>query len=173
MKNIFLTGRPGVGKTTLLVTVVQRLPEVAGGFYTEELRDRGKRVGFKIRTLDGAESVLAHVHHKGPHRVGKYGVNVEAFEKTGVRSIEAALERPGAIVMDELGRMELFSEKFQRAALRALDAPNIVIGVIQDRKNPFLDAIRARPDTTVFRVTPKNRDSLVDEIFKEIGEAPS
>ena len=40
MKNILLTGRPGCGKTTLIKRVVEELALPAGGFYTEEIRQR-------------------------------------------------------------------------------------------------------------------------------------
>ncbi len=55
-RKVLLTGRPGCGKTTLIKRVVNELAVPAGGFYTEEIRERGERVGFKIITLDGQES---------------------------------------------------------------------------------------------------------------------
>ncbi|MBM4043756.1 MAG: NTPase [Planctomycetes bacterium] len=164
MKNLLLTGPPGVGKTTLVRQVVASGLEIAGGFYTEEIREAGRRVGFKIRTLDGQDALLAHVNCRSEFRVGQYGVNVAAFEDVGVRSIEAALGGRGLVVMDEIGRMELFSEKFQEAVIRALDSPRRVFGVIQMRRNHFLDAVRRRTDTQVVAVTLENRDALLSEI---------
>ncbi|MFQ6001621.1 MAG: nucleoside-triphosphatase, partial [Anaerolineae bacterium] len=72
---ILLAGRPGVGKTTVIKQVVEMLGGEAGGFYTEEIRQGGRRLGFKIITLEGEEGVLAHVDIKGAPRVSKYGVN--------------------------------------------------------------------------------------------------
>jgi nucleoside-triphosphatase len=78
-RKILLTGRPGCGKTTLIKRVVNNLPRGAGGFYTEEIRDRGTRAGFKIVTLNGEEAVFAHVDFKTPHHVGKYGLDLSAL----------------------------------------------------------------------------------------------
>jgi len=56
---LLLTGNPGVGKTTLIRALTERLEEVTcAGFYTEEKRQRGQRVGFRVITLDGQEETL-------------------------------------------------------------------------------------------------------------------
>lgn len=93
-KNILLTGTPRVGKTTLVKRVVEGTRERgAGGFYTEEIRDRGDRIGFKILTLDGREGLLAHVSHKSRFRVGRYHVNIKDLEDIAVRSILDSLDK--------------------------------------------------------------------------------
>src|SRR6266496_2303557 len=64
---ILVTGPPGIGKTTLVRRVVERLHgKRLTGFYTEELRGRGGRTGFRIVTLDGREARLATVGGGGP-----------------------------------------------------------------------------------------------------------
>jgi len=72
-KKILLTGRPGCGKTTLIKRVVDELALPAAGFYTEEIRQRGERVGFKIITLSGEEAVFADVDFRTPQRLGNMG----------------------------------------------------------------------------------------------------
>jgi len=165
MENVLLTGRPGVGKTTLVRKVVESGRPIAGGFYTEEIREVGRRVGFTILTLDGRDGILAHVKSRSKFRVGRYGVNVEAFEDIGVTSIEDALTKDGLVVMDEIGRMELFSEKFQETVLRALDSPRRVFGVLQMKRSKFLNTIRTRADTRIITVSPSNRDTLLPQIL--------
>ena len=161
--NLLLTGRPGVGKTTLIKKAIEGLAVKVGGFWTEEIRIQGRRLGFRIVSA-AAEDVLAHVDSPSPFRVGRYGVNVPAFERVGVAAIEQAIRHADLIVMDELGRMELYSERFRETALRALDCPKPVLGVIQDRQTAFLDGIRARKDVTILRVTPDNRSSVLDRL---------
>jgi energy-coupling factor transporter ATP-binding protein EcfA2 len=90
-RKILLTGRPGCGKTTLIKRVVKNLPQGAGGFYTEEIRDGGTRTGFKIVTLDGEEAVFAHVDFKTPDHVGKYGLDLSALERIGVGAVRRPL----------------------------------------------------------------------------------
>ena len=172
-KNIFLTGRPGVGKTTLVHRVVERLPHLAGGFFTREMRENGTRVGFELELLDGRKGLLAHVRSDSPYRVGKYGVEVAAFEQIGVEGLKEALSRPGVIVVDEVGRMELYSERFQSTVRTVLDSDHIVFGVLQAKRNPFLDAIRSRDDVSVIEVTVANRDRLAPSVLDAIETANS
>jgi len=173
-KNLFVTGHPGIGKTTLIERVLGALAIDAGGFYTRELLDGGRRVGFSITGLHGDSGVLAHVDYEGSFRVGKYGVNCADLERVGVRAIDEALEHSKLIVMDEIGRMELCSEAFQEAVGRALSSPTPVLGTIQDRANAFLDSVRARPDVEVVRVNTGNRECLVpvlrDRMLELLGE---
>lgn len=173
-RNMLVTGQPGVGKTTLIQSVLKALGVEAGGFYTSEIREQGRRVGFSIVGLNGGSGVLAHVDHESPFRVGKYGVNAEDLERVGVTAIDDALAHARLVVMDEIGRMELCSPLFQDAVGRALDSPKPVLGTIQDRRNEFLDAVRARADVEVIRVTTANRACLVpvlrDRVLELLGE---
>lgn len=52
-RNIFLTGAPSSGKTTVIKNFLLKMPVSANGFYTEEERKGGKRIGFLMRTIDG------------------------------------------------------------------------------------------------------------------------
>jgi nucleoside-triphosphatase len=168
--NILVTGRPGCGKTTLVERVASALGERAGGFTSTEIRGKGGRLGFAIRTLDGREGVLAHVSHKSRHRVGRYGVNVRDIDAVAVPAIEDAVSEEKIAVIDEIARMELFSEAFRRAVLLALDSPYPVLATIQMRRGPFLDGIREREDVRIVTVTPENREQLVRELLRELGE---
>lgn len=174
-KNVLVTGRPGVGKTTLVSAVVDALGVRAMGFVTREIRERGERVGFSIADLEGPSGILARVDLESPHRVGRYGVNRDDLERIGVKALDRAIGRGRLIVMDEIGRMELCSEPFQRAVGRALDSPVPVLATIQDRANPFLDAIRARDDIELLRITEGDRDSArvrVVLLLTRLLEAP-
>ena len=168
VRNIFVTGRPGVGKTTLIRRVLDSLGSDVGGFYTREICEGGRRVGFAISDLRGGEGVLAHVGVESPYRVGRYGVNREELERIGVRALLDATASSRVVVMDEIGRMELCSEAFQEAVGAALDSPKPVVGTIQDRHNAFLDAVRARADVEVLRLTLENRDSMVAVVLHRI-----
>lgn len=167
-KNVFVTGRPGVGKTTLIRRVLETLGPEAGGFYTHEIREGGRRVGFAVRDVRGPEGILAHVDLESPYRVGRYGVNREDLERIGVAAILDAVRLSRLVVMDEIGRMELCSPAFQDAVRTALDSPRPVLGVLQDRHNPFLDAVRSRADVRVLRITEANRDAMVGTVLESV-----
>ena len=169
--NILLTGKPGVGKTTVIQRVLSQLTRRLGGFTTQEIRRGGLRIGFSIRAVDnGQEGVLAHVDSASPYRVGQYGVNVEEMERVGVSALRRALKSSDLIVMDEIGRMENYCPSFQRVVLDALEASQSVLGTLQMKPTPFLDRIRQRPDVSVRLVTAENRDSLPPELVLLLGE---
>jgi nucleoside-triphosphatase len=167
-EKVLLTGRPGCGKTTLIKRVVNNLPQRAGGFYTEEIRDRGRRSGFKIVTLDGDEVVFAHVELKTPEHLGKYRLDLSALEAVGVKAIREAVQAERLIVIDEIGPMEIRSPIFRDAVNETLDSKLPILATIFARSLPFTDAIKSRPDVTVIEVQPEKREKLVLELSDRI-----
>src|SRR3990170_3204199 len=94
MPAILLTGRPGCGKTTLIRETVRALGVSASGFYTEEVRAGGRRLGFDLITLDGRRACLASVHSRSRLRVSKYGVEMDALDGLdglGTEAIRSAI----------------------------------------------------------------------------------
>jgi nucleoside-triphosphatase len=170
---ILLTGRPGVGKTTVIMKVVEGFSGRAGGFYTEEIRKGNTREGFRIQTLDGRDGILAHVSHSGPFRVGKYGVDVDAFDGIAVPTLERALKREELVIIDEIGKMELFSRRFRALVQRVLASQKRVLGVIHQRADPFTQRIRQWPSVETWTVTEPNRDSLPHFILEKLEHEPS
>jgi len=167
-KKLLLTGRPGCGKTTLIKRVVSKLALPAGGFYTEEMREAGTRVGFKLVTLDREEAVFAHVDFKTRERVGKYGLNLSALEAVGVKAIRESVRMQQLVVIDEIGPMEIRSAIFRDAVNEALDSSAPILATIVARSLPFTDAIKKRADVTVIEVRPDNREQLVSELSEQL-----
>ena len=167
-KNIFLTGAPAVGKTTVIKKVLAGLGYPANGFYTEEERVAGMRTGFMMRTVDGRKGYLAHQDHSSDFRIRRYGVSIENIETIAVPSITPVGEN--VIILDEIGKMECFSESFKRAALTALDSCNPVIGTITLGGDEFIMRIKSRDDIQIHEVTPDNRDLLPAMIVKILTE---
>lgn len=163
---ILLAGRPGVGKTTIIKRVVDILGGEAGGFYTEEIRQRGRRLGFKIITLEGEEGVLAHVEIKGAPRVSKYGVNLKDLEEVGVAALRRAIEGRRYVVIDEIGKMELYSLEFRRAVVEALESEKVVLGTVMAGPHLWVDTLKARPQVTVLTVTEGNREGMARQILE-------
>jgi len=166
-RKVLLTGPPGCGKTTLIKRVVNKLKLPAGGFYTEEIREHGQRVGFKIVTLAGEETVLAHLDFKTANRVGKYGLALSALEAIGVAALRRAVAAPHLVVIDEIGPMEIRSRVFCGAVNEALDSNVPVLGTISVRPNPFTNAIKSRHDVAMIEVGRNNRDQLISELSQQ------
>ena len=159
--NLLVTGKPGEGKTTLAERVVERLRGSLrlAGFTTTEVRGQtGERLGFRITTVNGSEGELARVHLKSPVRVGRYGVNLEEFERLALP--ELARHDVDLIVIDEIGKMECCSNRFCQAVEAVLDARIKVLATLGIGRLPFLDAIRRRPDIELVTLTKQNRDAL-------------
>lgn len=171
-RTLLLTGRPGIGKTTVIRKVAATLGPRAGGFYTEEIRGPGGRKGFRLVTLDGEETVIAHVDLKGEGRprVGRYGVDVEAIDRVGVAALRRAMEQGRIVVVDEIGKMELFCGSFKDTVLQAVSGPYTVLATIMAHPNPWADALKALPGITLWEVTEKNRDHLPEQVLQWLGK---
>ena len=165
--NILVTGPPRSGKSTLIEKVVQKINRPATGFFTQELREKGKRVGFSITTLDGKTGVLAHQGLRSKFRVGKYGVNLEDLDQIAVPSMLPSI--PGQIVViDEIGKMECFSGLFKETLLRVLSSENQVIGSIAIKGDHFIQSIKKRDDVSLVSITEKTRDVALQLFFEKL-----
>jgi nucleoside-triphosphatase len=171
---ILLEGRPGAGKST----VAQRLAELlggegvrVGGFVTGELRESGRRVGFEVEAFDGERAILAHVSLPGPPRVGRYGVDLEAFERVALPALDAAGEAD-VVVVDELGKMELASERFRAAVSELFDGTLPVVATVHAFAHPFTDALKRRAGVECHRVTRDTRDALPIELAARLSGSP-
>ena len=163
-RKVLLTGRPGCGKTTLVRRVVKELAQSAGGFYTEEIRERGLRRGFKIVTLDGKEGVFAHVNFKTHQRLGKYGLDFSPLETISIEAVRKAIREREVTVIDEIGPMEIRSAIFRDVVNEAFNSRAPLLGTITARPFPFTDAIKKRRDVTLIEIRGDNREQLVSEL---------
>lgn len=165
---LFLTGSPGIGKTTLIRAVLEKLDEgQCAGFYTEEKRHRGQRIGFKIITLDGQEGTLASIGRK-ELMVGRYSIHLEEFEKLALPQLDPELTPADLYVIDELGKMELFSQKFRNKLIDLLARSSNFLATIAKKGKGFIEQIKGRNDVELIEVTRANRDHLVEEITMRI-----
>jgi nucleoside-triphosphatase len=169
--HILITGLPGVGKTTLIRKLVERLTEYRpAGFYTEEIRnERGTREGFRLVTLCGRQLVLSHVRHPGPHRVSRYGVDVAGFERL-LEELDLRHSPSSLIIIDEIGKMECFSKRFVDVVTLLLDGSKTLVATIALKGEGFIRQVKRKPDCRVVTVTRENRDRLPDELTSELQE---
>jgi nucleoside-triphosphatase len=168
---LILTGAPGVGKTTVLTKTVDALKAKGisvGGMISREVREGNVRVGFEILDLtNGKHGWLAHVNGLGP-QIGKYHVNLDDIDNIGTTAITQALEKCGAIAIDEIGPMELFSQKFKQAVVKALESKKLVLAVVHGKaKDPLVNQIKRRVDAEIFNVTFSNRENLLEQLTKK------
>ena len=136
----------------------------AGGFYTEEISNEGIRLGFRLVTLDGQQAILAHTDFSKRYRVGKYGVNIDNLDKVGVPAIQRAAEKSDLIIVDEIGKMELFSSGFRDTVLATINSGKRVLGTIMLDANPWADAIKRQPQVNLVTVTRDNHQQVLNEL---------
>jgi nucleoside-triphosphatase len=168
---LLLTGRPGVGKTTVVRTVAEKLRQRPSGFFTEEVRVKAARRGFRAVTFDGEESIIADVDRPSPRRVGKYGVDVSAIDRladTALRPMRAAV-----YIIDEIGKMECLSARFIDATQQLLDSGQLVVATIGQQGGGFITEVKQRADAELWVVTRENRDEMPGRVLEWIERRPT
>ena len=167
MKQVYLlTGRPGTGKTSIIKQAVAGMKGKAGGFYTEEIRSQGVREGFRLVTLDGHSAILAHIKIHSQYRVSKYGVDIDSLDKVGVSALNRAAEECDLVVVDEIGKMELFSDNFRQAILQLIGSGKRVLGTIMLGPNPWADVLKLKPQVNLVEVTRFNHHRVLEELLR-------
>lgn len=159
---------PRIGKTTIIHKIISKINKECAGFYTEEIKEKSRRTGFSLITLDNKTCILAHKDIKSRYRVGKYGVNLDCIEKIGVPAIRKGIEQNKIVIIDEIGKMEFYSKEFKDIVIKALNSNSKILGTILFRPHPFCDRIKHRKDVDIIEVTEENRDSLPAMIVKVI-----
>jgi nucleoside-triphosphatase len=162
---ILLSGPPKIGKTT----IAEQLIKPYSGFYTDEILKQGKRVGFAIRTFSGKTGILSHIDFKSRLKVGRYRVSLTDLEEMALPEIEEGIKKKEIILIDEIGKMELFSEKFKNMVLKTLDSDACFLGTIIYTNRPWTDQLKSRPEVELFEVTADNRDRLVGELAERLN----
>ncbi|MGF3584171.1 MAG: NTPase [Thermoplasmatota archaeon] len=174
---IGITGMPSVGKTQTIIKIIEFLEESGykvEGMITEPIVEKKKRVGFYVVDwLTKEKEVFAHINIDNKEKVGKYGVDINALERVGIPAIEKAINDPeiNIIVIDEIGKMEMMSERFCEIVIEAMDSDKpILVTLHKKSRSPLLQDVRRRDDIRILEVTPVNRNLLPYKIEKIMEE---
>jgi len=173
---LFVTGRPGIGKTSVLLRAVEGLKTKGykiGGMLSREVREKGVRIGFEIIDFySGRRGWLAHVNQPVGPKVSKYRVNLNDVDIIGAGSIRDAAENAQIIIIDEIGPMELFSQAFREAVVEAVNSGKPLLGTIHFKaRDPLINLIRSRDDAEIIEVTYENRTYFHNILIEKITKA--
>src|SRR3989344_7593928 len=170
--NILITGMPRSGKSTLLKKIIQQF-EHKVGFVTNEVRKDGERIGFEIETNAGEKSMLANVNFKTNLKVSRYSVDIENLDLM-ISKVEN-FEKNDFLFLDEIGQMELFSEKFKVFVKKYLDSTNTCIATLSKiYSDEFIETIKRRNDISLIEITEENRDEkekYLETLLRKVAKA--
>jgi len=169
-KNIFITAKPGIGKTTLIREITLPYLERIGGFYTEEIREKNKRKGFVLKTFSGQEGIMALKGIRSEHKLNKYGIDMKVIEGIGVNSLLEAVEKKDIVVIDEIGTMECISQLFNESVVKCLNSEKRILATIRYNSQPFSDEIKKMSNTKTLVLTRENYPDIKTELQKWLGK---
>lgn len=135
------------------------------GFYTQEIREAGRRQGFRWHRLDGRTGLLAHVDIKGPHRVGRYGVDIEGFEKEVVSVLDPRAAAVDLFVIDEIGKMECLSDVFVEAIRRLLRAQKSILATVAQKGPGLIQEAKSCPGVRLLHLSTANRNEVAQQVI--------
>ncbi len=163
-KNILITGMPRSGKSTILKKIIKKYDRKVG-FVTDEVRENGERVGFQIETHTGEKTMLANINFKTNFKVSRYFVDVNNLDQ--VIPKVSVFNNDDLLFLDEIGQMELFSEKFKNLVYEYLDSSNVCIATLSKIfSDAFTEKIKNRDDVIIVEINEETRD--VKEKYLEI-----
>ena len=160
--NIIVTGKVGIGKTTVcekVVAIAKRLGYSCGGILTPKSKE-----GIIIVDVQTEErKVLASINniYQGPH-IGKYYFNPESIN-LGIKAIDKGIS-VDILFVDEVGYLELKDEGFIKI-LEPIRVGKVKNSILVIRKELLLAfSTRLGSELSITETTIKNRNELPQKI---------
>lgn len=167
---LLLTGEPRSGKTTLLEGFIEAVPDKQG-FVIREVREDGERVGFELVSSLGQTATLASVNSASNIRVSRYGVEVDEFD--AFLEDLPQVQVGNLLYVDEIGQMELFSDKFKTLIASYLNSDNFYAGTITSVfHDDFTERVLGRDDVVLLNINQDNREQareVLDVLAGNVG----
>ncbi|MEM0026314.1 MAG: NTPase [Ignisphaera sp.] len=181
MLKLAITGDPGVGKTTLLLKLVKYISSAGVpvyGFYCPEVREEGRRIGFKIVDIaKNSEGWLALVPEKAIEmgynisarkKIGRYVLIHDEAEKIGKEAL-ALHNRDAVLAIDEIGPMELSISGLREAIIKAIGlSNNLMVTIHRNMKDKEIWDLLHNKGVEIMVLTKMNRDEMFSTIINKL-----
>ncbi len=98
--------------------------------------------------------------------MGKYGVDVAGFEESVVPILDVEQTDVELFVIDEIGKMECFSEKFVAAVRRLFASEKSVLATVAQKGKGLISEVKNYHNIELFHLTSAGREKAVAEILQ-------
>jgi nucleoside-triphosphatase len=166
-----ISAAPRTGKTTFSRALARELRArniVVGGFITPDVRTTEGRVGFEIRDFSGRHALIAHAAWITGPQVGRYRVDVNAFNTIAVPAIDQALSTADVVIADEIGQIELCSEAFIGILGKLFSASVPVVATVHAKQHPVTDELKQRSGIELLELPPAGHDEILRRLLAQL-----
>lgn len=170
---ILITGPPRCGKSTLMLRILNyyKGKRTIYGFLTPEVKRNNQRIGFDIediRIRQRFELARKDKSYKGRYRIGKYRVFTKNLDNYIETYQKLELSPQHLIIVDEIGKMELYSENFQDFVknIFSLDV-NVMATIGKTLRHPLKDKILKITRLELHNLTRQNQELIFQKLSRE------
>ncbi len=178
ISKILITGPPRCGKTTLvsrISTELKKLNNEIFGFITEEVKKGQKRIGFRAIDINLKNEcwLSRKTNKKTQYMVGSYNVFIDEFEQFLEKCFEnfSIDNSNNLIIIDEIGKMELFSHKFVSLISEMFKSKSSILATIgQKLRHPVKDMLLQMKNIKIYNLTRNNFDEIKSNLIQMLLE---
>jgi len=159
---ILLSGKPGVGKSTIIEKFITDYNGLMSWVVTKEIRDsKGKRVGFKAINFLNEEGIISHKFNiQSNIIIGANRVDLLKIDQLFTRTLSSSHGNSNDLtIIDEIGPIQLLSKKFIQQLDRLFTSGSNLLTTIHFNDNR-VEKYKKNPKTILFEVSEENREIL-------------
>ncbi|MBD3255127.1 MAG: AAA family ATPase [Candidatus Lokiarchaeota archaeon] len=171
---ILIIGPPECGKSTLIEKLIDYYTDrgiSVEGFMTPEIREKKKRVGFYVELIPSKMRFkLARIgDYNQPHRIGKYSVFIDDFNRALKMLGNLNKKKANIVLIDEIGKMELFSIRFQEYVETLFQSERNVIATIGKNFNhPIKNYLLTLREVVLFELSHNTFHNISNKIILKV-----